>query len=124
MKRFWVYIFLIFVSCTKLLAQGNELELAKQFAANGEQQKALEIYQKLYKQDNETYFSSYISSLLSVKKFDEAENVTKKMVHKFVLGFFIKNVQFVLGGLLPIVIDNFSFQNGNQPGFLRAIKPK
>ena len=82
MKRFWVYIFLIFVSCTKLLAQGNELELAKQFAANGEQQKALEIYQKLYKQDNEAYFTIYLNSLLGFKKFDDAISITKKMIRK------------------------------------------
>jgi len=83
MKRLFGYILLTFIYCSKLCAQGNELQLARQFAANGETDKALELYQKLYKQDNEAYFSSYITSLLSVKKFDEAESVAKKMVKKY-----------------------------------------
>ena len=60
----------------------NDLQLAKQYSTNGEPQKALDIYQKLYKQNNETYYSYYINSLLSLKKFDEAESVTKKMIRK------------------------------------------
>jgi tetratricopeptide (TPR) repeat protein len=83
MKWFCVFIFLVFVSCSNLFAQdNNELQLAKQFAANGEQQKALDIYQKLYKQDNDTYYSFYFNSLLNLKKFDDAVNITKKMIRK------------------------------------------
>jgi tetratricopeptide (TPR) repeat protein len=82
MKRCCVSIFLVFICCIKLFAQTNELELAKQFAANGEQQKALDIYQKLYKQDNETYYPVYVNSLLSFKKFDDAINIIKKMARK------------------------------------------
>jgi hypothetical protein len=65
-----------------LAQDGNELQLAKQFAADGEQQKALDIYQKLYKQDNEQYYPAYVNALLGFKKFDEAESITKKMMHK------------------------------------------
>lgn len=63
-------------------AQGNELQLARQYSTNGEAQKALDIYQKLYKQDNESYFTYYLNGLLGVKKFDEAETVAKKMLRK------------------------------------------
>lgn len=82
MKWFCIYIFLVFAGFSKLFAQDNELQLAKQFAANGEQQKALDIYQKLYKQDNEAYYAVYVNSLLGLKKFDEAEGIIKKMIRK------------------------------------------
>ena len=82
MKWFSVFIFFIFIGCPQLFAQDNDIRLAKQYADNGEQQKALDIYQKLYKKDNETYFPVYFNSLLSLKKFDDAINLTKKMLHK------------------------------------------
>jgi tetratricopeptide (TPR) repeat protein len=82
MKRFCLFIFLI-ACCLRLLAQGNDLQLAKQFAAGGEQQKALDIYQKLFKQDNEAYYTVYMNCLLSLKKLDEAANITKKMIRKY-----------------------------------------
>jgi tetratricopeptide (TPR) repeat protein len=82
MKRFCVYIFFVFACYSKVFAQDTELQLARQFAANGEQQKAHDIYQKLYKQDNEQYYSVYVNSLLGLKKFDEAENITKRMIRK------------------------------------------
>ena len=63
-------------------AQDNDLQLARQFSANGEPQKALNIYQKLYRQDNDAYFSVYFNSLLSDKKFDEAIGIAKKMIRK------------------------------------------
>jgi len=72
----------MFVYSAQLFAQDNDLLLAKQFVANGEQQKALDIYQKLYKQDNEGYFAVYVNCLLQLKKFDAAESVTKKMLRK------------------------------------------
>jgi len=82
MKRVAAIIFLLFLSSTVLFAQVNDLQLARQFTANGELQKALEIYQKLYRQDNDAYYSAYINSLLGLKKFDDAESITKKMLRK------------------------------------------
>ncbi|MDB5134002.1 MAG: tetratricopeptide repeat protein [Mucilaginibacter sp.] len=82
MKRAAAIIFFLFLCNSLLLAQVNDLQLARQFTTNGELQKALEIYQKLYKQDNEAYYSYYVNGLLSLKKFDEAENITKKMLRK------------------------------------------
>ena len=81
----WLYscVFLIFACLTGAFAQdNNDLQLAKQFAANGEEQKALDIYQKLYKQDNDQYFSVYVNVLLDLKKFDEAESLAKKMIRR------------------------------------------
>ena len=75
-------VIIVLMMATRLFAQDNDLQLAKQYATNGEPQKALEIYQKLYKQNNEGYYSYYVNTLLSLKKFDEAESVVKKLVRK------------------------------------------
>jgi lipopolysaccharide biosynthesis regulator YciM len=83
MKRLYVLVLVLFICSTRLLAQNNDLLLARQYAANGEQQKALDIYQKLFKQDNEAYYQQYLTSLLTFKKFDEAETITKKMLRKY-----------------------------------------
>jgi len=61
-------------------AQNDDLRLAGQYTMNGEMQKAADIYQKLYKQNNEGYYPLYFNTLLSLKKFDEAESITKKML--------------------------------------------
>src|SRR5260370_7019682 len=82
MKRAAAIIFFLFAFCSSLLGQVNELQLARQFTTNGELQKALDIYQKLYKQDNDAYYIYYVNGLLGLKKFDEAENITKKMLRK------------------------------------------
>ncbi len=82
MKRVAPIIFFLFLFCSVLFAQVNDLQLARQFTTNGELQKALEIYQKLYKQDNDAYYYYYLNGLLGVKKIDEAENITKKMLRK------------------------------------------
>lgn len=63
-------------------AQSDDVLLARQYAAAGEKDKASQLYQKLYKQDNETYFKPYCYSLIGLKKLDEAENLAKKMIKK------------------------------------------
>lgn len=82
MRALFSTIILVFTMAASLFAQDNDLLLAKQYSTNGETQKALEIYQKLYKQNNEAYYTYYINTLLSLKKFDEAESATKKLVRK------------------------------------------
>ena len=82
MKKIFVIFFLLFFYGSIAFAQGNELQLARQYSTSGELQKALDIYQKLYKQDNDAYFMYYLNGLLSLKKFDEAESVAKKMLRK------------------------------------------
>ncbi|MFA6086837.1 tetratricopeptide repeat protein [Mucilaginibacter sp.] len=82
MRFLYTIIPVFFAFAAPALAQSNELQLARQYTQNGEQQKALDIYQKLYKQDNETYYQQYLNSLISIKKFDEAESITKKMIRK------------------------------------------
>ncbi|MFD0765480.1 tetratricopeptide repeat protein [Mucilaginibacter lutimaris] len=83
MKRLYVLALALFICSTRLLAQNNDLLLARQYAANGEQQKALDLYQKLFKQDGETYFQQYFNVLLTFKKYDDAEAIAKKMLRKY-----------------------------------------
>jgi len=73
-------LFLLMLASLGLFAQNDDLRLAGQYSMNGEMQKAADIYQKLYKQSNETYYALYFNSLISLKKFDEAESITKKML--------------------------------------------
>jgi tetratricopeptide (TPR) repeat protein len=82
MRALFSTIIFVFTVAAGLFAQDNDLLLAKQYSTNGETQKALEIYQKLYKQNNEAYYTYYINTLLSLKKFDEAESAAKKLVRK------------------------------------------
>jgi len=96
-------IILAFITTTRLFAQDNDMQLAKQYNTNGEPQKALEIYQKLYRQNNEVYYSYYVSTLLNLKKFDEAENTVKKLMRKHP-----NEHQY------PILLGNIYTQQGNQ----------
>jgi len=82
MNRFVVVVCALVMLSSIACAQVDELQLAKQYTSNGELQKALDIYQQLYKQDNEAYFGSYIAALLSMKKFDEAESITRKIARR------------------------------------------
>jgi Gpi18-like mannosyltransferase len=75
-------LFLLLILSTSLFAQNTDVQLAQQFSANGDEQKALEIYQRLYKQNNEEYFPPYLNSLIISHKLDDAESITKKMIKK------------------------------------------
>ncbi|WP_345104330.1 tetratricopeptide repeat protein [Mucilaginibacter panaciglaebae] len=82
MKRVLASVILLFCCISIGFAQSDDMALAKQFSANGEYQKALDIYQKLYKTNNEIYFNSYINTLIFLKKFNEAESAARKMIRK------------------------------------------
>jgi tetratricopeptide (TPR) repeat protein len=82
----WLLIFILCAALgnyNKAFAQGDDVQLAAQYLENGDEQKALDIYQKLYKNDNETYYPYYVKCLISLKKFDDAEAITKRMLHKY-----------------------------------------
>lgn len=82
MKYLLLLTIMLTTQVTRLAAQDNDLQLARQYALTGELQKASDIYQRLYKMDNETYYSLYVDNLISLKKLDEAENITKKIARK------------------------------------------
>jgi predicted Zn-dependent protease len=83
MRRSYLLIIILFFAFSQhVFAQNNELQLARQYTTNGEQQKALDIYQKLFKENNEAYFQSYFNALTDFKKYDEAEAAAKKLARK------------------------------------------
>ncbi|MGI4803748.1 MAG: hypothetical protein ACRYFL_03190, partial [Janthinobacterium lividum] len=62
-------LLMLFLACFfSAVAQSDDLQLARQYTASGEKDKASQLYQKLYKQDNETYFKAYCYSLVNLKK--------------------------------------------------------
>jgi tetratricopeptide (TPR) repeat protein len=78
-----LFLSLFFLGCVlTATAQSDDLLLARQYSASGEKEKSSQLYQKLYKQDNETYFKAYCYSLITLKKLDEAENLAKRMAKK------------------------------------------
>ncbi|MCJ8211618.1 tetratricopeptide repeat protein [Mucilaginibacter sp. RS28] len=83
MKLFFVSLIFCLSAFSAAFAQPGDLQLAQQYTMNGDLQKANDIYQKLFKQDNENYYSYYVNSLLSLKQFDEAESITKKLLRKY-----------------------------------------
>lgn len=82
MKRFFICVAFVCACALSAFAQNNDVLLARQFAANGEPEKALDLYAKLYKTDNEYYFTPYMTTLLSLKKFAEAESTARAMARK------------------------------------------
>lgn len=79
------YILLLFFCfCSNYICgqNPNDAELANQFYINGEYDKSLLIYQKLYQSKGgaELYYNEYINTLLKLKKFTEAEKITLKKV--------------------------------------------
>lgn len=82
MKLRFVLILLGLLSAGYTYAQNTELQLAQQYINNSEPQKAAEIYEKLYRLDNEAYYRYYVDALLSLKKYPDAERVAKALYQK------------------------------------------
>jgi len=77
-------VFLLMQSDSNLFAQSKDEELAGEFYANGEFEKAAEIYASLIKKNkNNTYlYNNYLNSLLALNRFDDAEGLIKNMIKK------------------------------------------
>lgn len=73
--RCFVFIALWFIAGCGLYAQSEQL--AKNFFDQGEYEKALKVYQKLYEQNpaNPLYFNGVISSNQQMENFEEAEKM-------------------------------------------------
>src|SRR4051812_27348828 len=117
MKRYYCLVLLVIASCTKVFAQATDLMLAKQYSSNGETDKALEIYARLYKQSNEAYYSYYVASLISVKKFEEAESITKKIMRQHPTD---RKYTITLGSIYTQQGDTVK-SNGIYDGLLKAL---
>lgn len=75
-----VLVFTFFLFQNFCFAQDHmDDAMAYQYYQQGQFQEASVLFEKLYnKTNNETYFELYFSSLLKIKKFDEAEKLVKK----------------------------------------------
>jgi len=62
--------------------QASEDLMALQYYQNGEYDKALSIYQKLFVQgrNNVQYYDSYLNTLIKLKNYDDAEKLVKRML--------------------------------------------
>ena len=67
---------------TTLSAQSNQL--AQQYFRDGEYEKSAELYLALSKDkpNNSYYFDRYVSSLMNLERYDEAESALKKKLRK------------------------------------------
>jgi tetratricopeptide (TPR) repeat protein len=78
-------IIAIFLFILPLLAQAqnNDARLADYYFQNGELEKASVIYEKLYQQNaGDYYFERYVSCLMDLSRYEEAEKVIVKQIKK------------------------------------------
>ncbi|WP_207426581.1 tetratricopeptide repeat protein [Pedobacter sp. SYSU D00535] len=83
MKKLVLHLLLIFTISSAFSQRSNEDALAAQYYQNGEFDKALTIYEKLFRQNSAGYYDQYLNSLFNLKKHDEAEKVIKNMIKTF-----------------------------------------
>ncbi|MEJ5994768.1 tetratricopeptide repeat protein [Pedobacter sp. Du54] len=101
-KKFSLIVFLCF-SFFLLRAQDQiDEELAYQYYQQGEYDKAAVLLEKLFNQTkNDNYFELYFTSLIKIKKYAEAETMTKKLAK-----------QFPLKTQYPIALGRIYLENG------------
>lgn len=78
----WLLLSLLLSFTCLLAAQNNQL--AQQYYLDGEYEKSAELYLALAKErpGNSFYFDRYVTSLLQLQRFDEAEGALKKQLRK------------------------------------------
>lgn len=82
LKKIWILLGMIIASSAIYAQNPNDVLLAQQFYKNGEYDKALSLYEQLYKSKNGTniFYNDYLNTLLKLKKYDEAEKIIKKRI--------------------------------------------
>lgn len=81
MLRYLFFILFICITQTTTAQISDEEGLAYQYYQNGDFEKASVIYQKLYNRTrNQNYYDPYFTSLLRLKKYDDAETLVKKQI--------------------------------------------
>ena len=82
----FIFFFLLFANSSQnIFAQANQdVRLAHQYYQNGEYEKAVTLYEQLYKDNPNSsgYYRNYYKSLLAMKDFETAEKVVKKQMKK------------------------------------------
>jgi tetratricopeptide (TPR) repeat protein len=80
MLRFFQIIVLFFFISIATSAQ--DVNLANQYFANGEYEKATILYQQLSDSDprNEFYFNRYVDCMMNLEQYEECEKSIKKAI--------------------------------------------
>ncbi len=75
-------LFALLVGLLPLAAQNQQL--AQQYFLDGEYEKSADLYLQLFKErpDNSFYFDRYVTSLLQLQRFDEAEAALKRQLRQ------------------------------------------
>ncbi|MBB4078981.1 tetratricopeptide (TPR) repeat protein [Lewinella aquimaris] len=74
-------LLLILAGVCRLSAQSNQL--AQQYFMDGEYEKSAELYLALAEENyNPFYFDRYVSSLMNLQRYDEAEDALKKQIKR------------------------------------------
>jgi len=81
-KKVGVIFWMIFTSTAIYAQNQNDSLLAQQFYRNGEYDKALSLYEQLYKSKNgaNIFYNDYLNTLLKLKQYDEAEKIINKRI--------------------------------------------
>ncbi len=76
-----IFILLFFILSSQLHSQ--DPRLAMQYYQDGEYEKALNLFEQLYKKNsnNDYYFKNYLNCLQSLNRYDDAESLIKKELH-------------------------------------------
>lgn len=82
LKKIGILLWLIFAACEIYAQNSNDALLAQQFYRNGEYDKALSLYEQLYKSKSgaNIFYNDYLNTLLKLKQYDEAEKIINKRI--------------------------------------------
>lgn len=78
----WLLLSLLIITASLLAGQNSQL--AQQYFRDGEYEKAAELYNELSKEkpNSNSYFDRYVTSLMKLQRYDEAEGALKKRLKK------------------------------------------
>ena len=85
----YLFILILFVQNLAVFAQGSDEQLAAQYYSNGEYDKAIVLYKKIFKDNpNSLYvYENYLNSLIAVGDQSDAEDLVKKQIKRVKTGF-------------------------------------
>jgi tetratricopeptide (TPR) repeat protein len=80
--RFFAVLTILFIGCTGLGAQ--DMNLANQYFANGEYEKAATLFGQLLETNagNEFVVNRYVECMINLEKYEEGEKIIKKLIKK------------------------------------------
>ena len=71
--------------------EANRLQLAERYAAGGQTEKALALYEELYKEDPQIFvYQGYLSCLQTLSQFDKAEKLIRRQMKVSALPVLVK----------------------------------